>query len=58
MPPERALLNTLHRFETEGRGASIEAMASIQGRLPDGLRAIQARFGDAVELRIADRRAK
>lgn len=55
---ERALENTLHRFETEGRGASIEAMASIQGRLPEGLRTIHAHFGDSVELFIFDRRDK
>jgi hypothetical protein len=53
---ERALRNTLFRFETEGRGASIEAMASIQGGLPAGLRAIHERFGGAVDLRIVDRR--
>lgn len=53
---ERALLNTFHRFETEGRGATIEAMASIQGLLPDGLGAIHARFGDLVHLHIVDRR--
>jgi hypothetical protein len=56
LPAEYALRNTLHRFETEGRGASIEAMASIQGRLPVGLRAVQQRFGHAVELRVIDRR--
>ncbi len=53
---EQALRNTLHRFETEGRGASIEAMASIQGRLPEGLKAVHERFGDAVKLRLIDRR--
>jgi Zeta toxin len=56
LPAEEALRNTLQRFETEGRGASIEAMASIQGRLPDGLRAVQERFGEAVKLRLVDRR--
>ena len=50
------MLNTLRRFEREGRGASIEAMASIQGGLPQGLAAIHARFGDAVGFRLFDRR--
>jgi hypothetical protein len=55
IPADRALQNTIHRFKTEGRGASIEAMASIQGRLPVGLRAVHQRFGDSVVLRIIDR---
>lgn len=55
---EQALQNALYRFETEGRGASIEAMASIQGGLPGGLRAIRDHFGDEVELYIIDRRGK
>jgi hypothetical protein len=37
---EQALHNTIHRFHLQGRGASIEAMASIQGGLPDSLRAV------------------
>lgn len=56
IPAEQALRNTLHRFEMEGRGASIEAISSIQGRLPQGLRAVHDRFGDAVQLRLIDRR--
>ncbi len=56
MPAERALRNTLHRFATVGRGASIEAMASIQGGLPAGLRAVHAHFGFFGDLRIVDRR--
>jgi Zeta toxin len=55
-PAESALQNTLRRFAIEGRGASVEAMASIQGRLPDGLRAVHDQFGDSVELLIVDRR--
>ncbi len=55
-PAETALLNTLRRFERDGRGASIEAMASIQGGLPQGLAAIHERFGDAVGFRLFDRR--
>lgn len=55
-PSEVALANTLGRFERVGRGASIEAMASIQGELPNGLAAIAQRFGDAVDFRIFDRR--
>ncbi len=56
IPAERALRSTLSRFASTGRGASIEAMASIQGGLPEGLRAIRDRFGDSVDLRIVDRR--
>ena len=55
-PAEVALANTLRRFERHGRGASIEAMASIQGNLPQGLAAIYARFGDAVQFQLFDRR--
>ena len=55
-PAEAALVNTLHRFERHGRGASIEAMASIQGGLPQGLAAIYERFGDRVEFQLFDRR--
>jgi len=54
-PPEVALQNTLSRFEKEGRGASIHAMASIQAELPDGLRAIRDHFGDQVALTVLDR---
>ena len=56
-PAEAALLNTLHRHERHGRGASIEAMASIQGGLPQGLAAIREQFGDAVQFQLFDRRA-
>ena len=55
--PERALLNTLRRFEAEGRGATLEAIASIQGRLPDGLQVIQRQFGQAAQFHLIDRRA-
>jgi hypothetical protein len=54
--PERALENTLQRFDELGRGAGIEVMARVQGDLPEGLAAVHERFGDAVELRIIDRR--
>ena len=53
---EQALHNTIHRFYLQGRGASIEAIASIQGRLSHGLRAVHERFGNAVKLHIIDRR--
>lgn len=56
LQPEAALLNTLNRFTREGRGASLEAMASIQGGLPDGLEAIHERFGNQVEFQPFDRR--
>ena len=54
--PEVAMQRTLRRFAEEGRGASIQTMATIQGGLPDGLRAVHERFGDKVELRIFDNR--
>ena len=54
--PESALRNTLTRFAEEGRGASINTMADIQGGLPAGLKAVHARFGDAVQLRVYDYR--
>lgn len=54
--PEKALDNTLLRFNEIGRGASIFVMATIQGGLPSGLAAVRDRFGDAVELVIVDRR--
>jgi hypothetical protein len=54
--PERALDNTLRRFAAIGRGASIHTLARIQGYLPASLTAVQTAFGDAVALRIIDRR--
>lgn len=54
--PESALGNTFKRFEEGGRGASINVMSSIQGGLPDSLREVHERFGDAVELRVYDYR--
>lgn len=54
--PEVAMQRTLKRFAEVGRGASIQTMATIQGGLPDGLRAVHARFGDKVELRVFDNR--
>ena len=54
--PEQALDNALTRFDESGRGASIMAIARIQGGLPNGLRAVHHIFGDGVELRIWDRR--
>ena len=54
--PERALANTLQRFDELGRGAGIGVMASIQGTLPDSLQAIRERFGEEVKLQIIDRR--
>ena len=35
--PEKALENTLQRFNEYDRGAGISVMAEIQGGLPDGL---------------------
>lgn len=54
--PEQALENTLKRFSEIGRGASIGVMATIQGGLPAGLSAVRELYGDAVELRVMDRR--
>jgi hypothetical protein len=54
--PENALDNTLKRYYQDGRGASIEVMAGIQGRLPASLEAVHDKFGDAVSLTIFDRR--
>jgi hypothetical protein len=56
VPPEVALQRTHNRFSdpNNGRGASIAVMSDIQGNLPDGLRQIQQRFGDRVELQIFD----
>src|ERR1019366_4940717 len=54
--PEDALRNTLRRFSEYGRGAGIDVMASIQGNLPEGLRAVHARFGEQVQLQIFDYR--
>lgn len=54
--PEVALRRTFQRFEEYGRGASVELMAAIQGGLPDGLRAIHDRFGDAIGLTVLDNR--
>lgn len=54
--PERALDNTLGRFLKIGRGATIEAMASIQGHLPSSLECIRGQFGEAIELLILDKR--
>lgn len=54
-PPEVALDNTLKRFEIEGRGASIQAMARMQSELPEGLQKIHEHFGDRVNLVVIDR---
>ena len=52
--PEEALRNTFKRFYEVGRGAGIEALAHIQGHLPDGLAAVRARYGDSVGLKVYD----
>jgi cell filamentation protein len=54
--PAQALNNTLKRFEENGRGASIQTMARLQAGLPEGLRAIQAEFGDRIGVTVIDRR--
>ena len=54
--PEIALENTFKRFNTIGRGASINIMTEIQSKLPVTLSFIHEFFGDAVDLHIIDRR--
>jgi len=54
--PEDALRNTFVRFESVGRGASINVMADIQGRLPEGMEQIRRHFGHIVQLNVWDRR--
>ncbi len=51
---EDAFENTLKRFERVGRGASIATMARIQDGTPAGLAAIEAEFGDRVEIQVHD----
>jgi hypothetical protein len=53
---EQSLTNTISRYEREGRGATIEALARIQGNLPAGLKQIQAHFGESVSLAVVDKR--
>ena len=48
--PERALRNTFARFKAEGRGASLNAMASIQAGLPDTLRSLVALYPGRISL--------
>jgi fido (protein-threonine AMPylation protein) len=54
--PEKALDNTLQRFEVVGRGASTRVMSEIQGKLPDALREIRTQYGDAVQFAVVDAR--
>jgi hypothetical protein len=53
---EQSLTNTISRYEREGRGATIEALARIQGNLPAGLKQIHAHFGRSVGLAVVDKR--
>lgn len=53
---EQSLTHTILRFEREGRGATIEAMARIQGYLASGLRQIYGRFGNEVGFSVVDKR--
>ncbi|ENV52027.1 hypothetical protein L292_3176 [Acinetobacter junii CIP 107470 = MTCC 11364] len=54
--PEDALENTFRRFNdpNDGRGASIQTMAKIQGNTFEGLKHIYDNFGDDVNLYIID----
>ena len=54
--PEVALDNVITRYYEEGRGASINVMSEIQGRLPDTLAAVHQLFGEEVELFVQDNR--
>jgi hypothetical protein len=53
---EQALANTILRFEREGRGATIEALARIQSYPPSGLEQIYARFGGEVRFTVIEKR--
>jgi hypothetical protein len=55
--PEKALENTLRRFNEQGRGAGIHTLAKIMGGLPIGLSAIRDKYGEQVSLSVMDRRA-
>lgn len=52
--PLNAMSNTLQRFAEEGRGASVEAIAGIQGNLPASLERLATHFGDRVTLEVID----
>ena len=54
--PEVALERTNYRYldPNNGRGASLNVMADIQGNLPTGLRKVNERFGDRVGLEVLD----
>jgi len=54
--PEVALERTNARYldPANGRGASLNVMADIQGNLPAGLRQINERFRDRVQLTVLD----
>ena len=54
--PELALQRTFRRFDEYGRGASIQVMAEIQSKLPEGLKTIHDQFGETVSLTIHDNR--
>lgn len=53
---ETALLSTFKRFDEIGRGASILALSSIQGGLPDSLEMVRVRFRERVTLIVRDNR--
>ncbi len=52
--PETALQNTFTRFDTVGRGASINVMASIQEGLADALKRLDRDFGSRIDIRVMD----
>jgi len=54
--PEVALERTNFRYcdPANGRGASLNVMADIQGNLPAGMRKIEGRYGDRVGLTVVD----
>ena len=55
--PIDALRNTLHRFHHDGRGASVRAIADIQGALPTTLQTVRERYSkDEVSFLIFDNR--
>lgn len=51
---EDAMDKTLQRFDEIGRGASVETVSSIVGRLPDSLKQLANFFGPSLSLDIVD----
>lgn len=52
---EKALDNTYTRFKEQGRGASIGIMSDIQANLPNGLKTLKERFGEAISISVINK---